>query len=205
MTEYDRDTVIEFAVEKLNGLIDKDTGKFYPVHFKKSQLIKTLGLGAKDTLNELSDKQLTQFINAAKADRECWDFLLAYIECDWNCEDGLPNPIAAFCVDFTLGEIQAPKPKKSTDTRDFIFLFLAEVISHKFGLEFSRNDETSKHQNFTALDAISEASIRVANFKDAIQFSTLSRLRSNNKIIAQIVEKTYLNSTGHKKRHRKNL
>ena len=97
--------------------------------------------------------------------------------------------ITAFCVDFTLGEVHPPKLKKTTDTRDFIFLFLAEVIVHKFGIGYSRNSDTKSDDEFTALDALATASAQLDNFSEPLQFSTLSRLRTNNKIIAQLVDK----------------
>ena len=189
MTDDDQDAVVTFAMEKLKGLLDATTGKFNRIHFQKDKLIKSLGLNAKETLSELTDKQLKEFINAAKHDRDCWELLLAYIDCERETLEIIPPLITAFCVDVTLDEIHPPKLKKTTDTRDFIFLFLAEVIAHKFGLGFSRSDGGRSDPEFTALDALAEASMKLKNFNEPLQFSTLSRLRSNNKIIAQLVDK----------------
>jgi len=79
LTDDDQDAVVAFAMEKLKGLLDETTGKFNRIHFRKDKLIKSLGLNAKETLSELTDKQLKEFINAAKHDRDCWELLLAYI------------------------------------------------------------------------------------------------------------------------------
>ena len=205
MTDDDQDAVVTFAMEKLKGLLDETTGKFNRIHFQKSKLIKSLGLDAKETLSELTDKQLKEFINAAKHDLDCWELLLAYIDCERETVEIIPPVIIAFCVEVTLGEIQPPKLKKATDTRDFIFLFLAEVIVHKFGIGFSRNNDTKSDDEFTALDALATASTQLDNFNEPLQFSTLSRLRTNNKFIAQIVDKHIKKSIGYTKRNRKNL
>ena len=98
-----------------------------------------------------------------------------------------------------------PKLKKTTDTRDFIFLFLAEVIVHKFGIGYSRNSDTKSDDEFTALDALATASAQLDNFSEPLQFSTLSRLRTNNKIIAQLFDKHIKKSIGYTKRNRKTL
>ena len=205
MTDDDQDAVVAFAMEKLKGLLDETTGKFNRIHFRKDKLIKSLGLNAKETLSELTDKQLKEFINAAKHDRDCWELLLAYIDCDRDTVENIPPLITSFCVDVTLGEIHPPKPKKTTDTRDFIFLFLAEVIVHKFGIGYSRNNDTKSDNEFTALDALATASAQLDNFNEPLQFSTLSRLRTNNKFIAQLVDKHIKKSIGYTKRHRKTL
>ena len=68
MTDNDQDAVVTFAMEKLKGLLDETTGKFNRIHFQKDKVIKSLGLNAKETLSELTDKQLKEFINAAKHD-----------------------------------------------------------------------------------------------------------------------------------------
>lgn len=190
---------------KLNGLLDEKTGKFNRIHFQKDKLIKSLGLNAKETLSELTDKQLKEFINAAKHDRDCWELLLTYIDCEREIVEIIPPLITAFCVDVTLGEIHPPKLKKTTDTRDFIFLFLAEVIVHKFSLGFSRSDGGRSDPEFTALDALAKASMKLKNFNEPLQFSTLSRLRTNNKFIAQLVDKHIKKGIGYTKRHRKTL
>ena len=205
MTDDDQNAVVTFAVEKLKGLLDETTGKFNHIQFQKDKLIKSLGLNAKETLSELSDKQLKEFISAAKHDRDCWDLLLAYIDYDRDTVENIPPLITSFCVDVTLGDIHPPKPKKTTDTRDFIFLFLAEVIVHKFGIGYSRNNDTKSDYEFTALDALATASAQLDNFNEPLQFSTLSRLRTNNKFIAQIVDKNIKKSIGYTKRNRKTL
>ena len=205
MTDDDQDAVVTFAMEKLKGLLDGTTGKFNRIHFQKDKLIKSLGLNAKETLSELTDKQLKEFINAAKHDRDCWELLLAYVDCEWETVEMIPPLIIAFCVDVTLGEIHPPKLKKSTDTRDFIFLFLAEVIVHKFGIGYSRNNDTKSDNEFTALDALATASAQLDNFNEPLQFSTLSRLRTNNKFIARLVDKHIKKGIGYTKRHRKTL
>ena len=205
MTDNDQDAVVTFAMEKLKGLLDETTGKFNRIHFQKDKLIKSLGLNAKETLSELTDKQLKEFINAAKHDLDCWELLLAYIDCERYTVEIIPPVITAFCIDVTLGEIHPPKLKKTTDTRDFIFLFLAEVIVHRFGIGFSRSDGGRSDHEFTALDALAKASAKLDNFNEPLQFSTLSRLRTNNKFIAQIVDKHTKKSIGYTKRHRKTL
>lgn len=205
MTDDDHNAVVTFAMEKLNGLLDDKTGKFNRIHFQKHKLIKSLGLNTKETLSELTDKQLKEFINAAKHDRDCWELLLAYIDCERETVEIIPPLITAFCVDVTLGEIHPPKLQKTTDTRDFIFLFLAEVIVYKFGIGFSRNNYTKSDYDFTALDALAEASKKLGSFNEPLQFSTLSRLRSNNKIIAQLVDKNIKKNIGYTKRNRKTL
>lgn len=205
MTDVDQNAVVTFVMENLKGLLDETTGKFKRIHFQESKLKKSLGLDAKETLSELTDKQLKEFINAAKHDRDCWELLLAYIDCERETVEIIPPLITAFCVDVTLGEIHPPKLKKTTDTRDFIFLFLAEVIVHKFGIGYSRNNDTKSDDEFTALDALATASVQVDNFNEPLQFSTLSRLRTNNKFIAQIVDKSIKKSIGYTKRNRKNL
>ena len=205
MTDVDQNAVVTFVMEKLKGLLDETTGKFKRIQFQESKLKKSLGLDAKETLSELTDKQLKEFINAAKHDRDCWELLLAYIDCERETVEIIPPLITAFCVDVTLGEIHPPKLKKTTDTRDFIFLFLAEVIVHKFGIGYSRNNDTKSDDEFTALDALATASVQVDNFNEPLQFSTLSRLRTNNKFIAQIVDKSIKKSIGYTKRNRKNL
>jgi hypothetical protein len=205
LTDDDQDAVVTFAMEKLEGLLDETTGKFNRIHFQKDKLIKSLGLNAKETLSELTDKQLKEFINAAEHDRDCWELLMAYIDCERETVENISPLITAFCVDVTLAEIHAPKLKKTTDTRDFIFLFLAEVIVHKFGLGFSRSDGGRSNHEFTALDALAEASRKLKNFNEPLQFSTLSRLRTNNKFIAQLVDKNIKNRIGHTKRNRKTL
>ena len=205
LTDDDQNTVVTFAVEKLKGLLDETTGKFNRIQFQKHKLIKSLGLNTKETLLELSDKQLKEFINAAKHDLDCWELLLAYIDFDRDTLENIPTLITSFCVDVTLGEIHPPKPKKTTDTRDFIFLFLAEVIVHKFGIGYSRNNDTKSGYEFTALDALATASAQLNNFNEPLQFSTLSRLRTNNKFIAQLVDKHIKKGIGYTKRHRKTL
>ena len=205
LTDDDQNAVVTFAMEKLKGLLDETTGKFNRIHFQKDKVIKSLGLNAKETLSELTDKQLKEFINAAKHDRDCWELLLGYIECERETVEIMPPLITAFCVDFTLGEVHPPKLKKTTDTRDFIFLFLAEVIVHKFGIGYSRNSDTKSDDEFTALDALATASAQLDNFNEPLQFSTLSRLRTNNKIIAQLVDKNIKKSIGYTKRNRKTL
>jgi hypothetical protein len=205
MTDDDKNEVVTFAMEKLRGCLDQSTGKFNRIHFQKSKLIKSLGLDAKETLSELTDKQLKEFINAAKHDLDCWELLLAYIDCERETVEIIPPLITAFCVEVTLGEIHPPKLKKTTDTRDFIFLFLAEVIAHKFGLGFSRSDGGRSNHEFTALDALADASAKLDNFNEPLQFSTLSRLRTNNKFIVQLVDKHIKKGIGYTKRHRKTL
>lgn len=205
MTDDDKNEVVTFAMEKLRGCLDQSTGKFNRIHFQKSKLIKSLGLDAIETLSELTDKQLKEFINAAKHDLDCWELLLAYIDCERETVEIIPPLITAFCVEVTLGEIHPPKLKKTTDTRDFIFLFLAEVIAHKFGLGFSRSDGGRSNHEFTALDALADASAKLDNCNEPLQFSTLSRLRTNNKFIVQLVDKNIKKGIGYTKRHRKTL
>ena len=205
MTDDDKNEVVTFAMEKLRGCLDQSTGKFNRIHFQKSKLIKSLGLDAIETLSELTDKQLKEFINAAKHDLDCWELLLAYIDCERETVEIIPPLITAFCVEVTLGEIHPPKLKKTTDTRDFIFLFLAEVIAHKFGLGFSRSDGGRSNHEFTALEALADASAKLDNFNEPLQFSTLSRLRNNNKFIVQLVDKHIKKGIGYAKRHRKTL
>lgn len=205
LTDDDQDAVVTFAMEKLKGCLDETTGKFNRIHFQKDKLIKSLGLNTKETLSELTDKQLQEFINAAKHDRDCWELLLFHIDCERYTVEIIPPVITVFCVDVTLGEIHPPKLKKTTDTRDFIFLFLAEVIVHRFGIGFSRGNDTKSDNKFTALDALAKASAKLDNFNEPLQFSTLSRLRTNNKFIAQLVDKHIKKGIGHTKRHRKTL
>ena len=197
-----REEIINFAVMKMQHLIDDNTGKFKTIHFIKSNLIKALALDTKDTLQNLSEKQIEQFINTAKKDAECWDLLCAYIEDDWTPEVGVPYQIAQFCIEYTIGKIEKPQTSKSSDSRDFIFLLLAEVITHRFQINFSRNDATSPADNYTALDVISDACRKIPNLKEKLQFSSLSRLRSNNKFIRQLVDKNVKKSIGHTRRNR---
>ena len=84
MNEDQRTEIVSFAIKKLTPLIDKETGKIGAIHFKKSELMKSLGLENKSTLNALSDKQLQQFINAAlmmtgTLKRECHNSLLGSV------------------------------------------------------------------------------------------------------------------------------
>ena len=141
MDNVTKEDIINFAVVKMQHLIDANTGKFKTIHFIKSNLIKALALDTKDTLQKLSEKQIQQFINSAKKDVECWDLLCAYIEDDW-VEGGVPYEIAQFCIEYTIGKIEKPKNSKSSDSRNFIFLLLAEIIAHRFQMNFSRNDAT---------------------------------------------------------------
>ena len=164
--------------------------------------MKALALDTKDTLQNLSEKQIQQFINSAKRDAECWDLLCAYIKDDWAEEVGVPYEIAQFCIEYTIGKIERPQPSKSSDSRDFIFLLLGEIITHRFQINFSRNDATSPEDNYTALDVISDACRKIPNLKEKLQFSSLSRLRSNNQFIAQLVDRHVNKSTGHTRRSR---
>lgn len=79
MDEVKREKIISFTIEKLNHLIDPETGKVKPTPFKQSELMKSFGLKNKSTLSALSDKQLQQFINAAMEDADCWELLLDFI------------------------------------------------------------------------------------------------------------------------------
>ena len=187
---------------KMQHLIDDNTGKFKTIHFIKSNLMKALALNTKDTLQNLSEKQIQQFINSAKKDAECWDLLCAYIEDDWAEEVGVPYEIAQFCIEHTIGKIEKPQTSKSSDSRDFIFLLLAEVITHRFQINFSRNDATSPEDNYTALDVISDACKKIPNLKEKLQFSSLSRLRSNNQFIRQLVDNNVKKSIGYTRRNR---
>ena len=164
--------------------------------------MKALALDTKDTLQNLSEKQIQQFINSAKKDAECWDLLCTYIEDDWAEEVGVPYEIAQFCIEHTIGKIEKPQTSKSSDSRDFIFLLLAEVITHRFQINFSRNDATSPEDNYTALDVISDACKKIPNLKEKLHFSSLSRLRSNNQFIAQLVDKNVKKSIGYTRRNR---
>jgi hypothetical protein len=164
--------------------------------------MKALALDTKDTLQNLSEKQIQQFINSAKKDAECWDLLCAYIKDDWAEEVGVPYEIAQFCIEHTIGKIEKPQMSKSSDSRDFIFLLLAEVITHRFQINFSRNDATSPEDNYTALDVISDACEKIPNLKEKLHFSSLSRLRSNNQFIAQLVDKNVKKSIGYTRRNR---
>jgi len=202
MNNATKEEIINFAVMKMQHLIDDNTGKFETIHFIKSNLMKALALDTKDTLQNLSEKQIQQFINSAKKDSECWDLLCAYIEDDWTEEVGLPYEIEQFCIEYTIGKIEKPKNSTSSDSRDFIFLLLAEVITHRFQINFSRNDATSLKDNYTALDVISDACSKIPNLKEKLQFSSLSRLRSNNKFIAQLVDKNVKKSIGYTRRNR---
>lgn len=202
MNNAEKEEIINFAVMKMQHLIDNNTGKFETIHFTKSNLIKALALDAKDTLQNLSEKQIQQFINSAKKNAECWDLLCAYIEDDWTPEVGVPYQVAQFCIEYTIGKIEKPKTSKSSDSRDFIFLLLAEVITHRFQINFSRNDATSPKDNCTALDVIADACKKIPNLKEKLQFSSLSRLRSNNKFIAQLVDKNVKKSIGYTRRNR---
>ena len=65
---------------------------------------------------------------------------------------------------------------------------LAEVISRIFEINFSRANDTKGNETFTALDAIAEACQKIENFQDALQFSGLSRLRTQNQNIAYLVD-----------------
>ena len=197
-----REEIINFAVMKMQHLIDDNTGKFKTIHFIKSNLVKALALDTKDTLQNLSEKQIQQFINSAKKDAECWDLLCAYIEDDWAEEVGVPYEIAQICIEHTIGKIEKPQTSKSSDSRDFIFLLLAEVITHRFQINFSRNDATSPEDNYTALDVISDACKKIPNLKEKLHFSSLSRLRSNNQFIAQLVDKNVKKSIGYTRRNR---
>ena len=202
MNTATKEEIIDFAVMKMQHLIDDDTGKFETIHFIKSNLMKALALDTKDTLQNLSEKQIQQFINSAKRDAECWNLLCAYIEDDWAEEVELPYEIAQFCIEHTIGKVEKPQTSKSSDSRDFIFLLLAEVITHRFQINFSRNDATSPEDNYTALDVISEACRKIPNLNEKLQFSSLSRLRSNNKFIAQLVDKNVKKSIGYTRRNR---
>jgi hypothetical protein len=202
MNNAEKEEIINFAVMKMQHLIDDNTGKFETIHFTKSNLIKALALDTKDTLQNLSEKQIQQFINSAKKDAECWDLLCAYIEDDWTPEVGVPYQVAQFCIEYTIGKIEKPKTSKSSDSRDFIFLLLAESIAHRFQINFSRNDATSPEDNYTALDVISDACRKIPNLKEKLQFSSLSRLRSNNQFIAQLVDKAFKKRIGHTRRSR---
>ena len=202
MDNVTKEDIINFAVMKMQHLIDDNTGKFKTIHFIKSNLIKALALNTKDTLQNLSEKQIQQFINSAKKDAECWDLLCAYIEDDWAEEVGVPYEIAQFCVEHTIGKIEKPQTSKSSDSRDFIFLLLAEVITHRFQINFSRNDATSPEDKYTALDVISDACRKIPNLKEKLHFSSLSRLRSNNQFIVQLVDKNVKKSIGYPRRNR---
>lgn len=204
MDEVKREQIISFTIEKLTHLIDPETGKIKPIPFKQSELMKSLGLENKSTLTALSDKQLQQFINAAMIDSDCWELLLDFIEDDWNSETGTPNLIAGFCIDFTLGRIKKPKEKKNTNSRDFVFLMLAEIISKTFKISFSRANDTKGPVSFTALDAIAEASQKIENFRDGLQFPSLSKLRSQNQFIAYLVDNKLQNHGYYTKRALKN-
>jgi len=204
MNEGQRAEIVTFAIKKLTPLIDKETGKIEAIHFKKSDLMKSLGLENKSTLNALSDKQLQQFINAALEDVDCWELLLCFIDDDWNPETGVPQLIAGFCIDFTIGVIQKPKKKKTTNSRDFVFLLLAEVISRDFKISFSRSNDTKGKVAFTALDAIAKACQKIENFQDGLQFPSLSKLRSQNRFIAELVDNTLKNHGYYTKRALKN-
>ena len=103
MTDDNHNAVVTFAMEKLNGLLDDKTGKFNRIHLQKHKLIKSFGLNTKETLSELTDKQLKEFINAAKHDRDCWGLLLAYIDCERETVEIIPPLVTVFCVDVTLG------------------------------------------------------------------------------------------------------
>jgi hypothetical protein len=197
-----KEEIITFAVMKMQHLIDDNTGKFKTIHFIKSNLMKALALNTKDTLQNLSEKQIQQFINSAKKDAECWDLLCAYIEDDWAEEVGVHYKIAQFCIEHTIGKIEKPQTSKSYDSRDFIFLLLAEVITHRFQINFSRNDATSPEDNYTALDVISDACKKIPNLKEKLQFSSLSRLRSNNQFIRQLVDNNVKKSIGYTRRNR---
>ena len=202
MNTATKEEIINFAVMKMQHLIDDHTGKFKTIHFIKSNLIKALALNTKDTLQNLSEKQIQQFINSAKKDAECWDLLCAYIKDDWAEEVGVPYEIAQFCIEHTIGKIEKPQMSKSSDSRDFIFLLLAEVITHRFQINFSRNDATSPEDNYTALDVISDACKKIPNLKEKLQFSSLSRLRSNNQFIRQLVDNNVKKSIGYTRRNR---
>ena len=65
---------------------------------------------------------------------------------------------------------------------------LAEVISRIFKINFSRANDTKGNETFTALDAIAEACQKIENFQDALQFSGLSRLRTQSQNIAYAVD-----------------
>ena len=188
MDEVRRKEIISFAIKKLTHLIDPETGKIKPIPFKQSELMKSLGLENKSTLTSLSDKQIQHFINAALEDADCWDLFLDFIEDDWNPETGVPHLVAGFCIDFTLGRIQKPKKKKTTNSRDFVFLMLAEVISRTFKINFSCANDVKGKVTFTALDAIAKACREIENFQDALQFSNLSKLRTQNQNIAYLVD-----------------
>jgi len=204
MNEDQRTEIVSFAIKKLTPLIDKETGKIGAIHFKKSELMKSLGLENKSTLNVLSDKQLQQFINAALEDGDCWELLLSCIDDDWNPKTGVPQLIVGFCIDFTIGVIQKPKNKKTTNSRDFVFLLLAEVISRNFKISFSRAIDTKGKVTFTALDAVAEACQKIENFQDGLQFPSLSKLRSQNRFIAELVDNTLKNHGYYTKRALKN-
>lgn len=60
MQQDEKDKVVNFAVEKLTGLIEPKTGKFAPIFFTRSNLIKTLSLGERKNFIDLSPKQLAQ-------------------------------------------------------------------------------------------------------------------------------------------------
>lgn len=203
MQQDEKDKVVNFAVEKLTGLIEPKTGKFAPILFKRSNLIKTLGLGERNNFIELSPKQLAQFINAAKADAGCWDLLISYIAADYSEGKEIPVKVIKFCLEHTTGLIERPASKGSKNTRDFIFLFLAEVISSKFKMNFSRNDESDIATHYSALDAIAEALVKIEHCKEKMQFSSLSRLRSKNAYVKQIVDNTVKSKIGYTKRNAK--
>ena len=201
----EREKIVSFAIQKITNLIDPETGKIKRMRFKMDLMAGSLGLDTKQTLFDLSDKQLKEFINAALNDADCWELLIDYIRDDWFAETALPHLIDSFCIDYTLGLVQKPKKKKTSDARDFVFLFLAEVLTKKFKISFSRNDVTSTSDNFSALDAIAEACTKIENFSDSMQFSSLSRLRAKNKFITQIVDKSLKKHSHHTKRAAKNL
>lgn len=56
MNTATKEEIIDFAIMKMQHLIDDDTGKFGTIHFIKSNLIKALALETKDTLQNLSEK-----------------------------------------------------------------------------------------------------------------------------------------------------
>lgn len=197
--------IIEFVIRKLTPLIDTETGKFHPIHFKKNKLVKALALEEKDCLHELTEKQLAQLINAARDDSICWELLCLSIASDLEEGYEIPSKIARFCMDYTTGIVKKPKAKKTSNTRDFIVLFLAKVISERFEIQYSRNETSNPEKNYSALDAISDAFQKIEGCVEKLQFSSLSRLRSNNPEITQVVDIMWKKRFGYTRRNSGNL
>ena len=66
MDNAEKEEIINFAVIKMQHLIDDNTGKFKTIYFTKSNLIKALALDTKDTLQNLSENKSNNSLTQQK-------------------------------------------------------------------------------------------------------------------------------------------